>query len=298
MTSTIRKVALAGATGNLGPSILDQLLKAGFEVTVLTRQGSTHKFPDNVHVERVDYDSLESVTEALKGQDAFISTLADVALSKQLLLVQAAADAGVKRFLPSEFGSDASHPKTSQLPIYKDKLAVHSALEKEAAAGRLTYTLVITGAFFDWGLSVGWIADARNRSITMYDGGERMFSTTTLSDVGRAVAGVLKHPDETKNRAVYVHSAALTLKRLSELGQQATGTAWDENMVSIDEQLAQAWAEFNSGSSDPSAFDIKFINTSVWGEGYAGYFKTVDNELLGIEELTDADIQALIKSTL
>ncbi|KAB8205377.1 hypothetical protein BDV34DRAFT_225532 [Aspergillus parasiticus] len=53
----IHKVALAGATGNLGPAILEQLVAANFEVTVLTRiNGITHKLPAFVHVASVDYD--------------------------------------------------------------------------------------------------------------------------------------------------------------------------------------------------------------------------------------------------
>ncbi|KAE8312184.1 hypothetical protein BDV41DRAFT_578016 [Aspergillus transmontanensis] len=62
----IHKVALAGATGNLGPAILEQLVAANFEVTVLTRiNGITHKFPASVHVASVDYDSLNSLVAAL-----------------------------------------------------------------------------------------------------------------------------------------------------------------------------------------------------------------------------------------
>lgn len=46
------KVAVAGATGNVGRPIVKQLLAAGFRVTVLTRVGSTSaatKFDDDLN---------------------------------------------------------------------------------------------------------------------------------------------------------------------------------------------------------------------------------------------------------
>lgn len=277
---------------------MDQLLKAGFAVTVLTREGgsSKHSFPANVSVKEVDYDSLESLTEALKGQDAAVSTLASLALDKQILLVQAAAKAGVKRFIPSEFGSNTVNAKTSQLPVFKDKVAVQHELNKEADAGRLTYSLIINGGFFDWGMKVGWIANPKDRSIVIHDGGDRRFSTTTLSAVGQAVAGVLKHTEETKNRAVYVQSAAPTLRQLAEIGERATGDKWQLIPASIDEQLEQAWASLTSDKPDPNVFVMKFINAANWGEGYGSHSEQNDNELLGIKELSESDIESLIKS--
>jgi len=87
----------AQATGNLGPKVLEQLLNAGFDVTVLTRQESTSTYPSNVQVAPVDYSSIDSLTSTLKGQDAVVSTVATPDLHSQNTLVDAAVAAGVKR---------------------------------------------------------------------------------------------------------------------------------------------------------------------------------------------------------
>ncbi|KAI1075199.1 NAD(P)-binding protein [Whalleya microplaca] len=293
---SIVKVALAGATGNLGPAILDQLLKGGFEVTVLTRDSSKHSFPASVKVKSVDYDSLDSLTNALQGQDAVVSTLASLALSKQLLLVDAAAKAGVKRFLPSEFGSNTVHPKTSQLPCFADKIAVQKALQRKAEVGNLTYTIVCNGPFFDWGLKVPFILNSKERSIRLYDGGNRTFSTTTLASIGKAVVGVLKHPDETKNRAVHINDAAVTLRKLLTIAEEVTGASWQADVKSVDNDLlGPAWAELKKEKPDPNNFVLNFIMASIWGEGYGGHFEKTDNELLGINVMTDAEIRELVE---
>ncbi|APA07637.1 hypothetical protein sscle_03g024070 [Sclerotinia sclerotiorum 1980 UF-70] len=95
-----------------------QLVKTSFEVAVLTRQSSTHKFHSSVTVKPVDYEYLESLTSALTGQNAVISTLSSNVLDKQLLLVKAAAKAHVKRFIPSEFGSNTQRENTGALPVF------------------------------------------------------------------------------------------------------------------------------------------------------------------------------------
>ncbi|ETS85206.1 hypothetical protein PFICI_03231 [Pestalotiopsis fici W106-1] len=290
----ITKVALAGATGSLGSVMLDELLQAGFEVTVLTRSAD-QKLPGNVTVKAVDYDSVESVTEALRGQQAVVSTIGGAALGKQLTLVEAAANAGVLRFIPSEFGSNTLNPKVAQLPVFTDKVAVQNALKKQADAGRLTYTLIANGPFLDWGLEHGLIANPKEKSITIFDGGNQVFSATTLSTIGKSVASTLRHLEETKNRPVYIQGAALTSNQVLKLAEKATGTSWKKTEASIDDRLSAAWAELKKEKPNEMIFVLGFIVTSIWGQGYGMPFEKTDNELLGIKETSEDEIIALIQ---
>ncbi|KAI0911025.1 hypothetical protein F4823DRAFT_587812 [Ustulina deusta] len=293
--SAINNVALAGATGNLGPAILTQLLNAGFHVTVLTRKNSTHEFPPSVAVKPVDYDSIESLTAALQGQDAVVSTLGSPGLSKQQHLIEAAVKANVKRFIPSDFGSNAANPKAASLAVFADKIAIQKVLVQEAANGSISYTNIYTGPFFDWGLKAGLILNASEKSFVLYDGGERPFSTTTLSSIGKAVAGVLKKPEETKNRGVYVQDAAPTLKQLKAIAEKVTGTAWQAKEVSVEnELLPPALAELQKENPDHTKFVYPLIMASIWGEGYGSHFQKLDNELLGLSEFTEAEIEAVV----
>ncbi len=290
-------MTLTQATGNLGPAILKGLLNAGFKVTVLTRGSSTHSFPPSVTAVSVDYDSLDSLTNALQGQEALISTLASAALATQLLLVEAAAKAHVKRFIPSEFGSDTLNEKTGNLPVFKDKIRVQDALKKEAASGGMTYTLICSGPFLDWGIMVGFLMNLKEKSITLFDGGDRVFSTTSLPNLARAVASVLTHLEQTKNRAVYVQDTATTMNKLAAMGKKAVGAdGWKENIVSVDELVEQGWAELKKDKPNPAVFAVKFIVASICGEGYGSRFEKLDNELLGLEQMSDAEVQSLVNS--
>lgn len=216
-------------------------------------------------------------------------------MEKQLLLVEAAAKSHVKRFIPAEFGSNLLNEKCAALPVFKGKVAVQAALRKEAASSGMTYTLISTGPFLDWGIQIRFIMDLKDKKITLFDGGDRVFSATTLPTIGKAVVGVLNHLEQTKDRAVYVHDTATSLKKLAAFGKKAVGSdGWQEPVVSIDEVLDQAWAELKKENPNPHIFAFNFIRVSILGEGYGSHFEKTDNELLGIPEMTDAEVQSLV----
>lgn len=66
---SINKVALIGATGNLGPAILKALLDSGYEVMILSREGSTSTDSLASHpgqkIAKVNFEDVNSITSAL-----------------------------------------------------------------------------------------------------------------------------------------------------------------------------------------------------------------------------------------
>lgn len=74
MSSTIKKVAVAGPNGNTGPAIVKALLASGFEVTALTRSISKTQqvLGSDIKILEVDYLSHDSLVSALKDIDAVV----------------------------------------------------------------------------------------------------------------------------------------------------------------------------------------------------------------------------------
>lgn len=87
--------------------VLPQLLESDLNVTVVIRESSSATFPGVIKVAKSDF-KVASLTDAFKEQDAVISMLPIMALSDQGVIIEAAIAAGVKRFIPSEYGSDST----------------------------------------------------------------------------------------------------------------------------------------------------------------------------------------------
>ncbi|KAJ5429461.1 hypothetical protein N7491_006477 [Penicillium cf. griseofulvum] len=268
----IRNVSIAGASGALGSPILHALLQSKlFNVTVLARQSSQSHFPASVKVIRVDYTSVPDLTAALAGQDAVVSVLTTSAMETQIPLIEAAVKAGVRRFLPSEFSANIGNPKAASLPVYHSKLAIHEIIEQQARDHpRFTYTLIRNGAFLDWSLAYGFFFSLDGGSTPFYDGGDHPFSTTTLATIGRAVVEVLRHSENTRNRAVFVHDLITTQRKMLAIAQKVMpDRTWNPSDVSTADMENMARDNYAKGMNDMAAL-MGFFCRSVFGEGYGG----------------------------
>ena len=280
--------------------MLDALIKSGkFSITVLKRPSSTASFPSSVTVKDVDLSSVDAVTAALKGQDAVVSTVGTDGLAGQDVLIKGAVAAGVKRFLPSEFGCDLSNPKASALPVFKYKIDTQKALREAAAAKPdFTYSLVTTGGFLDWGLKMNFLLNWKDSKPKLYDGGKNVFSSTSLDSVGQAVVGVLTHPEETKNRFVYARDADVSQSQLLDIAKKVdSGKTWEEPAV-IDTAAIEksSYESLAKGEITPPVM-YGFLFRALFGPAeYGGRFPKDDNELLGIKGKTEADIEGIFKS--
>lgn len=297
--SSLRNIALVGASGSLGSAILKKLHATNtFNIKVLRRNGSSATFPESVNVVDVDFDSVESLTAALKGQDAVVSAVGTMQIAGQTLIVDAAIAAGVKRFLPSEFGSDLDNPSTRKLPVYTHKVQVQDYIIEKSKSNDLSYTFVYNGAFLDWGIEHGFVLNTADGKPSLIDGGDLPFSTTTLSSVADAVVGVLNHPEETKNRTVFIEDTKVTQNKLLEFAKQAAPSkVWEPTYPKLDDLTAKADERLSQGLLDLETF-MPYLFRAVLSPGYGGNFEKTDNELLGVKGATDADILAVFKKVL
>jgi uncharacterized protein YbjT (DUF2867 family) len=91
----------------------------------------------------VDYSDKKSVKAALAGVDVVICTIAGAALGMQVGIAQAAKEAGVKLFVPSEFGGVTAGETEG---IFGQKAGIHDQLK----ALSLPYALFYTGIYSDY----------------------------------------------------------------------------------------------------------------------------------------------------
>lgn len=107
-------IVVAGATGNLGGRISKSLLEQGAEVKALVRAESdkdkiTALRNQGVSIVRADFNSLSELAKACQGASCIVSALSglrEVVVGMQTLLLDAAVEADVPRFIPSDFSID------------------------------------------------------------------------------------------------------------------------------------------------------------------------------------------------
>ncbi|OAA54960.1 NmrA-like protein [Niveomyces insectorum RCEF 264] len=302
---SIKNVAVAGGTGNLGRVIVEQLVQDGFRVTLLTREPGTHPAPAGVAgVVGVDYASVASLTDALRGQDAVVSVLGSIAAGQhQKPLVDAAVAAGVRRFIPSEFGVNTRTARGTTIgQVLAGKIATVDYLIEQAAAaapaGAFTWTGLSTGLFFDWGLERGLFGfDKATQTATLVDSGNEPFQTSTLAQIGRAVSAVLRQAggggeDRTANQYLDVASFTPTQQDLLRL-VEAAAPSWTVRHVKSADLEAEGAAKLAKG--DFSAFG-DLLRAWLHGDGAhhapdLTNAATSGNALLGLAE---EDLAALV----
>lgn len=104
------RIAIAGGSGNVAQEILDVLVATKkHDILLLSRQDApTGQTTQGVIWVKANYEDPKQLVQILQGVHtvlSFVITQTDPASTVQKNLIDAAIQAGVKRFAPSEWGS-------------------------------------------------------------------------------------------------------------------------------------------------------------------------------------------------
>ncbi|KAF2114576.1 hypothetical protein BDV96DRAFT_101420 [Lophiotrema nucula] len=259
-----KSVAVAGK-GQLGNFVVSELVNAGFQVTILTRSSSKlEDVPAGVNAAEVDYDSVSSIADALRGHDVLIATLAMDAISVQYNLLNAAIEAGVKRFIPSEYSGITLHPTTASLPPLAPVMDVQKAVKLAAEEGKIEYTIIAPGGFLNLMFNQPILLDWEHHVVYLYDGGDSKVSVSRLSTIAKAIRAVLEKGDEYKNKTVKVHDGTVTQRQLLAIArEEQPGVAWNETFVDVDAMVEDALKKLAEGQGTPEIVGGMMVGKSM-----------------------------------
>ncbi|GAB7353363.1 hypothetical protein MBLNU459_g3845t1 [Dothideomycetes sp. NU459] len=287
------------ASGNFGSPITAALVRAGLDVTIITRTNSTTQHPSGVPTIRTGH-TVGELTRALAGQDAAVCVVGPGAIHLQVTIIDAAEAAGVQRFIIDDFGWG---PDIRSLPefgtIHAQRRAGwdHAKVLADANHG-FTYTGVTIGNCIDWSLKKFPLMglDVAQRSATIYDSGTERFTATTSDGIGQAVLGVLQHPDETANRFVKVRSIKTCQNELLEGFQSATGQKWEAHRSTTKALMESGRSKFQAGGG---GWVLELVVAQLFDEGearcvVASSREESDADLLGVVEETVQDVVAKV----
>ncbi|SPJ90942.1 uncharacterized protein FTOL_13344 [Fusarium torulosum] len=198
-----------------------------------------------------------------------------ISMGGQEKVTKVAISAGVKRFIPFEFGADLKQPSVRSFPTYGDKVKFEDLLEQEARKTDLSYTF--------------------KKKAALYAGGSFPISITRLSTVGKGIASGFKNPEQTKDQHVRIHNGCFSMKDLVEAVEEVTGT---ERWRITDGNSADAVAKSNKAFSKRIFKDWAFmgyIKVASQAEEYRPGLELVHDELLGLKEHSQDEMKSLAK---
>ncbi|RSL73853.1 hypothetical protein CEP54_000232 [Fusarium duplospermum] len=223
------KVAILGATGETGTSIVNGLLgskEPRYEVTALIRKSSL-KNPQVLALQAKGVKVVEADLSA--PEDALETPPCAASLLTQIPLVNAAKAAGVKRFLPCCFAPVMPPEGVLQLRDTKEHVINH--IKKV----RLPYTIVDVGFWYQLmlpRLSSGRIDYALPVTLGGIAGdGNTPCAFTDLQDVGRWIARIIADT-RTLNKMVFAYNSVLTMNQVYDMSEEASGERIDRNYIS------------------------------------------------------------------
>ncbi|KAF7975612.1 hypothetical protein HWV62_9195 [Athelia sp. TMB] len=201
-----KNIAVIGA-GTIGTPIAKALLAEGANVIVVARAESTSakELPSEINVVSVALTDVSALASVLKAHDieVVVSTVAHEALPHQHLLADAAKEAEVKLFLPSEFGY-------STIGLTEGELGLKAKFGEYLEEIGLPFTRIFTGGFITF---IPWLLDIASGKARILGKGDKKATFTHPDDIAGFVAYVLTHlaPSELENKYLRIQGESASL---------------------------------------------------------------------------------------
>lgn len=239
-------VAVAGGTGGIGRTIVEELVRRGkHQVLILSRSASKLLGLESVPVLETNYDDVASMKDLLQKNNIEIVISALRLFDKpgadsQMNLIRASIDAGnVKRFMPSEYGVNYSQPGILDVyPSAKWWLDAADLLR----SSHIDFTRVFLGWYSDYFAMphvksnmkpFNYALDFKNKKAVLPGDGNSAVSFIHSTDLAKYIVATLDDEKKWPELSPFA-SDAMTWKKAVELAEKVTGTKWDITYDTID----------------------------------------------------------------
>ncbi|KAH8124896.1 hypothetical protein ACSS6W_005138 [Trichoderma asperelloides] len=237
-------VAVAGGGSAIASNIINAILASKkHQLVVLSRSPRPDLETQGAVVRVVDYDSHEQLTKALEGVHTVLSCIwsyGPAIAASQLALLEAAKEAQVKRFAPSEWAV----PAYDKVGYYKVKESVWEAVKKSG----LEYTRFINGLWLNiWAADApreedigrsGYrgpplIIDIKAGNASIPGDGSSKVAFTDMRDIGKYVTAALDF--EKWDEDSFIVGEKLSVNEFVDKVERVTGKVLDKTYISLED---------------------------------------------------------------
>ena len=223
------RILIVGATGQLGRELVTACRQQNADVHALvrpaTRRDAARMKPlqdASATIHEGDLGDEGFLRRACGAVDVVISAVGGMQIADQAKLVQAVKDAGVQRFVPSDFGLDPRAAGPGSCALFDAKKAVQDTVK---AAG-IPYTFIHANAFFSyWAFSLGDLTRLGGKippdEVHVYGDGNVMGALNSVPDIARVTVRAV-HDPRMRNQELHIRANAITQNLLIALWQTAS----------------------------------------------------------------------------
>ena len=216
-------IVVAGATGNLGGKIVKALLALDVEVRAIVRLETDLKKIKNleqkgVKVFQVDTSNQSEISKHCIGAHCFVSALAglsETVIDAQKIFLDAAVQANVARFIPSDYSSDFTNLNEGQNRNLDFRRTFHKYLDESP----IKATTIFNGPFMDLLTTDMPLILFKQKRILCWGNANQILEFTTTDNVAEFTAAAAV--DDTTPRYLRIAGDKLScndfVKLLSEL---------------------------------------------------------------------------------
>lgn len=298
-----------------------------YRLTVLTNPSQKPYLPPRSDLAKITHKTSDfspaSLESAFAGHDLVISTTAGGDYEFQVRVIDAALAAGVRRFIPNEFGQDSLNEAVqARLPPSRERARVIQYLkdaqgqsdrgvgainggERDAATNGEGRATDGTGAKLEWvAAAVGCILDQKLisgdlgfdlkwQSATVHGTGSEQFAVTSLARIGVVVDSIIQRWEAVKNRYLYACGCIATANQIVEFLQKSTKKAWEVGKVDTADCVREGQRRIERGWPDAGMFLMERSVLYDGGvNGVAAFLESDARRLLGLdEESTEAIVE-------
>ncbi|NND06065.1 MAG: NmrA family NAD(P)-binding protein [Saprospiraceae bacterium] len=232
----MKKILIAGATGNLGPHLVKELVSHGHQVSAMLRPASIANLDKvnplkkmGVHLVEGDLNNPETLYAPCQGQDVVLSAVGGEQIMMQTDLAKAAAAAGVERFVPSEFGLDPHAAGPGSCDLFDAK----SAVQGQIKATGIPTTMIYSNGFMEfWGTGLGQLGPTSPPAeVQLFGNGQTPAYMCTLSDIARYTALIIEDAN-TLDGEVVISTNPITQEDLIKLWEAKSGNSVVRQIIS------------------------------------------------------------------
>lgn len=218
-------IALAGASGDLGFRIAQALVDQGAEVRALVR-------PDVAATKRAKLEGVgltlaeadprnrDAMAAACKGASCVVSALNglhDVMIGRQGVLLDAAVQAGVPRFISSDFAADF----TKTEPGRNRNFDLRREFMARADKADIRVTSILNGAFLDMLGAEMPIIQRRIHRVLYWQDADQLLDFTTKDDVAAYTAQAAL--DDTAPRILRIAGDSVSARDIATILSGVSG---------------------------------------------------------------------------